>query len=101
MRHAHLAHSTVQAAISSAQHQLNLVAKGGWAEGGANGEVGGVMENGERKENGRDSWSQKGELFGNFVSNLLVILKATEEEGETNSSFNTSLIRYVTSLCQC
>ena len=101
VRHAHLAHSTVQAAVSSAQHQLNTVTKDGRREGGANGEVGGVngamggvLENGEMKGNGGNSTKGGGELFSNFLTNLMVVLKEGEGEKEEGTHlFNMAVIR--------
>ena len=81
VRHSHLAHTTVQAAISSAQHQMTTPTRGDcWTDGGEDGETN-AMENGdgiERRENGGSFSSQQEEeeeMFGNFISNLMVVLK--------------------------
>ena len=76
VRHSHLAHTTVQAAISSAQHQMTTPSRDCWIDG--DGETEG-MENGngtERRENGGSFTSQQEEeMFGNFISNVMVVLK--------------------------
>ena len=81
MRHSHLAHTTVQAAISSAQHQMTTPTRGDcWTDGDEDGDTN-AMENGdgrERRENGGSFSSQQEEeeeMFGNFISNLMVVLK--------------------------
>ena len=75
MRHSHLAHTTVQAAISSAQHQMTTPTGDCWIE---DGETEG-MENGNgegRMENGSTFSSQEeDEMFGNFISNMMVVFK--------------------------
>ena len=75
VRHSHLAHTTVQAAISSAQHHLNTVAK--TDDCSVEDETEG-QENREGVENGGNSL--KGNLFNNFITNLLVILSETEKK---------------------
>ena len=86
MRHAHLAHTTVQAAISSAQHYLNTAAKDHCGEGEGEG-----VENGERKENGAGNMN-KG-LFSNFIANLMVVLNQKEKEKEGSRLYNFVKIR--------
>ena len=79
MRHSHLAHTTVQAAISSAQHQMTTPTGDCWMDRDGEGTEG--MENGngtERRENGGSfslSQRQEEEMFGNFISNVMVVLK--------------------------
>ena len=75
MRHSHLAHTTVQAAISSAQHQMTTPTGDCWIEDGEmegmeNGNGGGRMENGSTF-----SSQEEDEMFGNFISNVMVVLK--------------------------
>ena len=83
VRHSHLAHTTVQAAISSAQHQMTTPSRGDcWTDGdgGGEGETN-AMENGNGRENGggfsqqEEEEDEGEEMFGNFISNLMVVLK--------------------------
>ena len=81
VRHSHLAHTTVQAAISSAQHQMTTPTGDCWTDVDGEGMDG--MENGngaERRENGgwfssQHRQQEEGEMFGNFISNVMVVLK--------------------------
>ena len=103
MRHSHLAHTTVQAAISSAQHQMTTPTGDCWTD---KVETEG-MENGngaERMENG-DTFSsqQEEEMFGNFISNVMVVLK--EGGGKRGGSeeqhlYDITAIRYMCSVIE-
>ena len=79
VRHSHLAHTTVQAAISSAQHQMTTPTGDCWTDGEADGME--IENGGERRENGVNFFSrqqqqrEEEEMFGNFINNLMVVLK--------------------------
>ena len=97
MRHSHLAHTTVQAAISSAQHQMITPTGDCWTDGDVEMEG---MENGnggERRENGGSfsSRQEEEEMFGNFISNVMVVLKEGGEKrgGEEQHLYDITAIR--------
>ena len=96
VRHSHLAHTTVQATISSAQHQMITPTGECWTDG--DGETEGIENGngGERRENGGSfSQQEEEEMFGNFISNVIVVLKEGGEKrgGEEQHLYDITAIR--------
>lgn len=101
VRHAHLAHTTVHAAISSAQCQLSKMStKDSWTEvdneveGTENGEQ--RMGNGEVHENGGSCSQLEDELFSNFITNLMIMLNKSKDKKKSDDKsclFNATMIR--------